>query len=41
MTKPKISSKKYEAAVTAARKAGGNNSQVRRQTKPTKKSIAR
>jgi hypothetical protein len=51
MTKPNISSKQYEAAITAARKAGGNNSQshwearlkaaVKRQTKPTRKSIAR
>jgi hypothetical protein len=51
MTKPKISLKQYEAVVTAARKAGGDNSQshwearlkaaVRRQTKPTRKLIAR
>ena len=27
MTKPKIKLKQYEATVTAARKAGGNNSQ--------------
>jgi hypothetical protein len=51
MAKPKISPKKYEASVVAARKAGGNKVQshlearlraaVKRQTKRVKKPPAR
>jgi len=51
MTKPKISSKQYEAVVTAARKTGGNevqshlesrlNAAVKRRTRSVKKLTAR